>query len=72
MLQNRISCGWAEKGSMTAVLRSGCRIMSDSLIAFQPAIDEPSNMTPVVSASSSTASTYIPRCCHLPRGSVKR
>src|SRR6185437_1838263 len=43
-----------------------------SLIAFQPAIDEPSNMTPSVSRSSSMAWTAWARCCHLPRGSVKR
>src|SRR5262245_4347413 len=46
--------------------------MSDSLIAFQPAIDEPSNITPSVSSSSSTVATVCARCCHLPRGSVKR
>ena len=28
--------------------RSGISVMSDSLIAFQPAIDEPSNITPSV------------------------
>ncbi len=32
--------------SMTAVADSGIRIMSDSLIPFQPAIDEPSNILP--------------------------
>src|SRR5882757_6801179 len=67
-----ISCGWAAKGSSVAVPRSGSSSMSDSLIAFQPAIDEPSNMTPSVSRSSSTAWTAWARCCHLPRGSVNR
>ena len=38
----------AKNGSMTAVARSGFRIMSNSLIAFQPAIDEPSNIVPSV------------------------
>jgi hypothetical protein len=33
---------------------SGISIMSDSLIAFQPAIDEPSNMMPSAKVSSST------------------
>src|SRR3546814_6557844 len=61
MLQNRMSCGRLQKGSMTAELRSGRRIMSDSLIAFQPAIEEPSNMMPSTSASSSIASTCIAR-----------
>src|SRR5713101_6647171 len=67
-----ISEGCAAKGSSVAVARSGSSSMSDSLIAFQPAIDEPSNMTPSVSRSSSTACTAWARCCHLPRGSVKR
>ena len=51
---------------------SGMRVMSDSLMAFQPAIDEPSNMTPSEKASSSTRETSKVTCCHLPRGSVKR
>ena len=46
MSQTRISDGLAANGSSTAVLASGSRIMSDSLIAFQPAIEEPSNMKP--------------------------
>ena len=33
---------------------SGFKIISDSLIAFQPAIDEPSKKTPLVNKSSST------------------
>src|SRR3954470_21699142 len=63
----------AEKnGSMQAVCGSGMRVMSDSLIAFQPAIDEPSNMVPSAKMSSSTSDTSKVTCCHLPRGSVKR
>src|ERR1043166_2587847 len=46
--------------------------MSDSLIAFQPAIDEPSNGTPSLRNSSLIVRTWWARCCHLPRGSVKR
>ena len=34
----------AKNGSIVAVTGSGIRHMSDSLIAFQPAIDEPSNI----------------------------
>ncbi len=37
---------------MVAVAQSGSRIMSDSLIAFHPAIEEPSNMMPSVRESS--------------------
>ncbi len=42
----------AENGSIHTASRSGFRIMSDSLIAFQPSIDEPSNIRPSVSSSS--------------------
>ena len=52
--------------------RSGFRIMSDSLIAFQPAIEVPSNIRPSVSSSSPITPAHIVRCCHLPLGSVKR
>ncbi len=63
----------AEKnGSMQAVAGSGISSMSDSLIAFQPAIDEPSNIVPSAKMSSSTSDTSKVTCCHLPRGSVKR
>ena len=62
----------AKNGSMQAVVGSGIRIMSDSLIAFQPAIEEPSNMVPSEKISSSTSDRSNVTCCHLPRGSVKR
>src|SRR5215210_7070235 len=61
-----------KNGSICAVVGSGMRVMSDSLIAFQPAIDEPSNMMPSANTSSSTMETSKVTCCHLPRGSVKR
>src|ERR1043166_10202284 len=51
--QNTATVGWAKNGSTTAVSGSGIRIMSDSLMAFQPAIDEPSNMMPFSQASAS-------------------
>ena len=50
MSQIMISVGLAANGSSTAVEGSGIRIMSDSLIAFQPAIEEPSNMMPSTKA----------------------
>jgi hypothetical protein len=37
---------------------SGMRTMSDSLIAFQPAIDEPSNMMPSANMSSSMGDVH--------------
>src|SRR5947208_2174197 len=46
--------------------------MSDSWIAFQPAIEEPSNIWPSANVSSSISVTSKVTCCHLPRGSVKR
>jgi hypothetical protein len=54
----------AKKGSMQAVAGSGIRFMSDSLIAFQPAIDEPSNIWPSVNVSSSIIVTSKVTCCH--------
>src|ERR1700756_1479617 len=57
---------------MLAEPGSGIRFMSDSWIAFQPAIEEPSNMMPSAKVSSSTVEMSTVTCCHLPRGSVKR
>src|SRR6478736_4945450 len=62
----------AKKGSICAVAGSGMSVMSDSLIAFQPAIEEPSNICPSAKVSSSIMVTSKVTCCHLPRGSVKR
>src|SRR3954452_2401549 len=62
----------AKNGSIVAVTGSGIRFMSDSLIAFQPAIEEPSNISPSANASSSIMPASKVTCCHLPRGSVKR
>src|SRR6266851_5028632 len=62
----------AKNGSIVAVTGSGIRHMSDSLIAFQPAIDEPSNIRPSAKVSSSIMPISKVTCCHLPRGSVKR
>src|ERR1700722_18579912 len=57
---------------MQAELGSGIRHMSDSLIAFQPAIEEPSNIWPSENVSSSIMPMSNVTCCHLPRGSVNR
>src|SRR6266542_3730223 len=57
---------------MQALSGSGMSCMSDSWIAFQPAIEEPSNMMPSLNVSSSIVETSMVTCCHLPRGSVKR
>src|SRR4051812_7682663 len=62
----------AKNGSIVAVTGSGIRHMSDSLIAFQPAIEEPSNINPSAKTSSSIMPASKVTCCHLPRGSVNR
>src|SRR5476649_2063819 len=62
----------AKNGSIQADVGSGINVMSDSLIAFQPAIEEPSNISPSAKASSSINDWSNVTCCHLPRGSVKR
>src|SRR3981189_3845745 len=62
----------AKNGAIVGGTGSGIRHMSDSLIAFQPAIDEPSNIKPSAKASSSIMPTSKVTCCHLPRGSVNR
>src|SRR6476469_3759188 len=62
----------AKNGSIVAVTGSGIRHMSDSLIAFHPAIEDPSNIVPSENISSSIMPTSKVTCCHLPSGSVKR
>jgi len=72
MSQVMTSVEAAKNGSIWAVVGSGMSVMSDSLIAFQPAIEEPSNIVPSENISSSTRAMSKVTCCHLPRGSVKR
>src|SRR5258705_11444159 len=57
---------------MTAVAGSGIKIMSDSLIPFHPAIDEPSNILPSLKKPSSTRRVGMVTWCSLPIVSVKR
>ena len=47
---------------MNILAVSGFKIMSDSLIAFQPAIDEPSKNTPSFNIPSSTIEASIVKC----------
>ena len=72
MSQKIASVVCAKNGSICAVSGSGISIMSDSLIAFQPAIEEPSNIMPSAKMSSSIRAMSKVTCCILPRGSVKR
>ena len=46
--------------------------MSDSLMPFQPAMEEPSNILPSVKKSSVTNRAGTLTCCSFPRVSVKR
>src|ERR1700738_1402217 len=57
---------------MTAVAGSGIKIMSDSLMPFQPAMDEPSNIFPSLKNPSSTSRVGTVTCCSLPIVSVNR
>src|SRR3546814_18906455 len=70
--QEITSVGSSKNGSTNAVEASGSRIMSDSLMPFQPAIDEPSNILPSVNNSSSIVCEGTVTCCSLPRVSQKR
>src|SRR5260370_59622 len=58
----------AKNGSIVAVFASSISFMSDSLIAFHPAIEDPSNITPSAKVSSSIWLISMVTCCHLPRG----
>ena len=53
--QCRINCTCELNGSRCAVSGSGSRIMSDSLMPFQPVIEEPSNILPSSNVDSSIA-----------------
>ena len=54
MSQRKIKVGSLKNGSITAVDASGIRTMSDSLMPFQPEIEDPSNILPVSNTLSST------------------
>src|ERR1700722_18334586 len=53
-------------GSSLAVLGSGSSSMSDSWIAWNPRIDEPSNIRPSVKTSSLNADAGTVKCCIVP------
>ena len=72
MSQVRISVGSAVNGSMIAVDASGNRTMSDSLMPFQPLIEEPSNILPSSNRLASTIDFGKVTWCWTPRTSVKR
>src|SRR3984957_10314813 len=57
---------------MPAVEGSGIKIMSDSLMPFHPAMEDPSNILPSLKNPSSTKRVGMVTCCSLPIVSVKR
>src|SRR5690554_920737 len=72
MSHTRIRVGSSVKGSSTAVLSSGMRIMSEASMPFHPAMEEPSNILPSSKKSSLTSRAGMLTCCCLPLVSVKR
>ena len=66
----RVLC--AKKGSMKAVSASGSSTMSDSLMPFQPAMEEPSNILPSSKVPASMAWAGKVTWCCTPRMSAKR
>src|SRR5207248_7064894 len=61
-----------KNGSMNAVSGCGRTSMSDSLIATQPRIEEPSKPRPSSKVLSLIASEGMVKCCHRPGKSMKR
>jgi hypothetical protein len=65
-----LTVGRAKNGSIWAVDGSGTASMSETLIACQPRIEEPSKPTPSLNVSSSQDSIGNEQCCHDPSRSV--
>ncbi len=62
----------SRNGSRYAVSRSGTSFMSDSWMAWNPRIEEPSKSCPVAMASSSKVLAGMLKCCMMPGRSQKR
>ena len=63
---------WIRNGSTKAVVTSGSSIMSDSWMAWNPRIDDPSKARPSVTTLSSNDSTGMLKCCITPGRSQNR
>ena len=59
-------------GSRNALLASGSSSMSDSLIAWNPRIEEPSKPSPSEKVSSPNVDAGMVKCCMTPGRSQKR
>ena len=62
----------SRKGSRKAVVTSGTSFISDSWIAVNPRIEEPSNMRPLTRASALNSLAGMVKCCMTPGRSQKR
>src|SRR5262245_19688147 len=67
---SRVLC-WVN-GSMTAVLGSGTRSMSDSWISWNPRIEDPSKPTPSSNTSAVSCPAGMEKCCISPGRSQNR
>src|SRR6516162_152243 len=72
MLQIIVSVLSLQNGSMNAVSGTGMTSMSDSLIACQPRMLDPSKPRPSSKTCSSRASAGMVKCCHRPGKSMNR
>ena len=59
-------------GSTKAVFGSGISFMSDSWIAWNPRIEDPSNISPSVNSAAPNALAGTVKCCITPGRSQKR
>src|SRR5215469_4383885 len=72
MLQIMVRVASLQKGSRKAVSATGMTSMSDSLMACQPRMLDPSKPTPSSKTDSSRASAGMVKCCHKPGKSMNR
>src|SRR6476646_8140269 len=72
MMKLTLSVLCVRNGSRKALLASGSRSMSDSLIAWNPRIDEPSKPRPSLKVSSPKVDAGMVKCCMTPGRSQKR
>src|SRR5438067_9670784 len=72
MLQITVSVASLQNGSRNAVSGTGMTSMSDSLMACQPRMLEPSKPRPSSKTDSSRASAGMVKCCQRPGKSMNR
>ena len=63
---------WARNGSIRDVAGSGSSVMSDSLMLWNPVIDEPSKARPSVKTPSLSSDAGTVKCCIWPGRSQNR